>query len=194
MEECVASVRSECPLSKHPGLHGVGMRRDVGFVLEGGSTAVVEANDDAVVAIMIEKKEVRSPRPPPSFATTTPKLSNRCPKHPQTPPAVTPAAHRRSTTSRRCSRSQASTWSRSALFPSKQLGMPSLCSRFMVAGVVAAPQFGGSDYSMSELQPTELHAYHAMQHAPRSLSNTIRCPNHRHRGAWPAHAPEGAGG
>src|SRR5919204_1929114 len=31
------------------------MRRDVGFVLEGGSPAFVQALDDAVIALMIEK-------------------------------------------------------------------------------------------------------------------------------------------
>lgn len=55
VRECVASVRAE-----HPdvgGRHGVGMRRDVGFVLEGGTPAFVKALNDAVIAIMIEKKE-----------------------------------------------------------------------------------------------------------------------------------------
>ena len=33
------------------------MRRDVGFVLEGSSPALVQATQDAVVAIMIEKKQ-----------------------------------------------------------------------------------------------------------------------------------------
>ena len=54
VEACVQSVRAECPGSD--GLHGVGMRRDVKLVLEGGSPAFVKALDDAVVAIMIEKK------------------------------------------------------------------------------------------------------------------------------------------
>src|SRR5215470_11125733 len=45
--ECVAAVRAEAP--GHGGIHGVGMRRDV------GSPAFVQALDDAVVAIMIEK-------------------------------------------------------------------------------------------------------------------------------------------
>jgi 4-hydroxy-2-oxoheptanedioate aldolase len=53
--ECVRSVRAETPSSG--GLHGVGMRRDVSFVLEGGSQAFVTALDEAVVALMIEKKE-----------------------------------------------------------------------------------------------------------------------------------------
>jgi len=53
VEECVRGVRAEAPHAK--GRHGVGMRRDVGFVLEGGSPAFVQALDDAVVALMIEK-------------------------------------------------------------------------------------------------------------------------------------------
>jgi 4-hydroxy-2-oxoheptanedioate aldolase len=54
VEECVRAVRAEAPHAK--GRHGVGMRRDVGFVLEGGSPAFVQALDDAVIALMIEKK------------------------------------------------------------------------------------------------------------------------------------------
>src|SRR5438874_2994914 len=53
VEECVRAVRAEAPHVR--GRHGVGMRRDVGFVLEGGSPAFVQALDDAVVALMIEK-------------------------------------------------------------------------------------------------------------------------------------------
>jgi 4-hydroxy-2-oxoheptanedioate aldolase len=53
VEDCVRAVRAESP--KTGGLHGVGMRRDVGFVLEGGTPAFVEALDKAVVALMIEK-------------------------------------------------------------------------------------------------------------------------------------------
>jgi 2-keto-3-deoxy-L-rhamnonate aldolase RhmA len=52
---CVAAVRAETPGSG--GRLGVGMRRDVGTVLEGGSPAYVEALDDVVIAIMIEKRE-----------------------------------------------------------------------------------------------------------------------------------------
>lgn len=52
-EECVRATRAECPGSD--GVHGVGMRRDVGFVLEAGTPAFVKALDDAVVALMIEK-------------------------------------------------------------------------------------------------------------------------------------------
>ncbi len=54
-EECVRAVRAESPGSD--GIHGVGMRRDVGFVLEGGTPAFVQALDDAVVMLMIQKKE-----------------------------------------------------------------------------------------------------------------------------------------
>jgi 4-hydroxy-2-oxoheptanedioate aldolase len=55
VEECVRAVRAESP--GHGGWHGVGMRRDVNFVLEGGSPAFIQALDDAVVMLMIEKKQ-----------------------------------------------------------------------------------------------------------------------------------------
>jgi len=55
VEECVRSVRAESPTTG--GIHGVGMRRDVRFVLEGGTPAFVEALEQSVVALMIEKKE-----------------------------------------------------------------------------------------------------------------------------------------
>lgn len=54
VEECVRAVRAETPKSR--GIHGVGMRRDVGFVLEPGTPGFVEALDDAVIALMIEKE------------------------------------------------------------------------------------------------------------------------------------------
>ena len=54
-EECVRSVRAESP--DGGGIHGVGMGRDVGYVLEVGSQAFVDALNDAVVALMIEKRE-----------------------------------------------------------------------------------------------------------------------------------------
>ncbi len=54
-EECVRAVRAESPATG--GLHGVGMRRDVGMVLEPGSPAFVQALEDSVVALMIEKKQ-----------------------------------------------------------------------------------------------------------------------------------------
>ncbi|HZT82812.1 MAG TPA: hypothetical protein VFA26_21455, partial [Gemmataceae bacterium] len=53
VEACVRAVRAETP--GRNGWHGVGMRRDVGVVLEPGSPAFVQALDDAVVALMIEK-------------------------------------------------------------------------------------------------------------------------------------------
>jgi len=53
VEECVRAVRAEAPHAR--GRHGVGMRRDVSFVLEGGTPAFVQALDDAVIALMIEK-------------------------------------------------------------------------------------------------------------------------------------------
>jgi 2-keto-3-deoxy-L-rhamnonate aldolase RhmA len=55
VRECVRAVRAETP--GRDGLHGVGMRRDVGYVLEGGSQAFVDALDQAVVALMIEKRQ-----------------------------------------------------------------------------------------------------------------------------------------
>src|SRR5258707_3543988 len=53
VEEGVRAVRAETPTAQ--GRHGVGMRRDVRFVMEPGSPSFVQALDDAVVAIMIEK-------------------------------------------------------------------------------------------------------------------------------------------
>lgn len=55
VEQCVRAVRSESPESG--GIHGVGMRRDVGYVLEVGKPSFVQALDEAVVAIMIEKRQ-----------------------------------------------------------------------------------------------------------------------------------------
>ncbi len=55
---CVAAVRAETPGNRRGfGLTGVGMRRDVGTNREGGSPAYVQALDDAVVVLMIEKRE-----------------------------------------------------------------------------------------------------------------------------------------
>lgn len=51
----VAAVRAETPGTR--GRLGVGMRRDVGTVLEGGSPAYVQACNDVVIAIMVEKRE-----------------------------------------------------------------------------------------------------------------------------------------
>jgi 2-keto-3-deoxy-L-rhamnonate aldolase RhmA len=52
---CIRAVRAESPGSG--GLHGVGMRRDVGVLREAGSPAFVQALDEIVVAIMVEKRE-----------------------------------------------------------------------------------------------------------------------------------------
>jgi 4-hydroxy-2-oxoheptanedioate aldolase len=54
-KECVRAVRAETP--ETGGIHGVGARRDVSFVLEGGSPAFVQALEDSVIALMIEKKQ-----------------------------------------------------------------------------------------------------------------------------------------
>ncbi len=54
-QACVRAVRAESP--KSGGLHGVGMRRDVGVIREAGSQAFVDALDNIVVAIMVEKRE-----------------------------------------------------------------------------------------------------------------------------------------
>jgi 2-keto-3-deoxy-L-rhamnonate aldolase RhmA len=54
----VAAVRAETPGNRRGfGLTGVGMRRDVGTNREGGSPAYVAALDEAVVAIMVEKRQ-----------------------------------------------------------------------------------------------------------------------------------------
>lgn len=55
---CVAAVRAETLTPRRgQGLLGVGMRRDVGTIREAGSPAYVEALDDAIVAIMVEKRQ-----------------------------------------------------------------------------------------------------------------------------------------
>lgn len=53
--ECVRIVRPETPELK--GSHGGGFRRNVGYVLEGCSDAWVNAMNDVVIGIMIEKRE-----------------------------------------------------------------------------------------------------------------------------------------
>jgi len=53
-EECVRAVRAETPATG--GIHGVGLRRDVGYLEEVGTPAFVQALEDAVVALMIEKQ------------------------------------------------------------------------------------------------------------------------------------------
>jgi 4-hydroxy-2-oxoheptanedioate aldolase len=52
---CVRAVRPETPSAR--GLMGVGMRRDVGTVTEGGSPAYVQALEEVVLAIMVEKRD-----------------------------------------------------------------------------------------------------------------------------------------
>jgi 2-keto-3-deoxy-L-rhamnonate aldolase RhmA len=52
---CVAAVRAETPGTG--GRLGVGMRRDVGTVREAGTPAYVEALNQVVIAIMVEKRE-----------------------------------------------------------------------------------------------------------------------------------------
>ncbi|WP_159992397.1 HpcH/HpaI aldolase/citrate lyase family protein [Roseomonas sp. 18066] len=55
----VAAVRAETPErvgSRGVGRLGVGMRRDVGSILEVGKPSYVEALNDVVIAIMVEKK------------------------------------------------------------------------------------------------------------------------------------------
>ncbi|MFN8458330.1 MAG: aldolase/citrate lyase family protein [Anaerolineae bacterium] len=54
-EECVRAVRAETPQTG--GRHGARHGRDVGIMLEAGSPAFVQALEDAVIALMIEKKE-----------------------------------------------------------------------------------------------------------------------------------------
>jgi 2-keto-3-deoxy-L-rhamnonate aldolase RhmA len=55
VEECVKAVRAESP--ETGGLRGVAQGRDVGVVLEAGSPAFVQSTADAMVALMIEKKQ-----------------------------------------------------------------------------------------------------------------------------------------
>jgi 2-keto-3-deoxy-L-rhamnonate aldolase RhmA len=52
---CVAAVRAETPGTG--GRLGVGMRRDVGTVRDGGSPAYVDALNEVVIAVMVEKRE-----------------------------------------------------------------------------------------------------------------------------------------
>jgi 4-hydroxy-2-oxoheptanedioate aldolase len=54
-QECVRAVRAESPSTG--GIHGVGMRRDSGYVLDVGNPAFVQALEDAVVTLMIEKRQ-----------------------------------------------------------------------------------------------------------------------------------------
>jgi len=50
---CIQAVKPESPQSA--GIHGCGMRRNVGYVVEGCSEAWVNAMDEVVIALMIEK-------------------------------------------------------------------------------------------------------------------------------------------
>jgi 4-hydroxy-2-oxoheptanedioate aldolase len=54
VRECVRIVRSEWPSAG--GVHGVGMRRNVGYVIENGAPTWVEAMNQVVIAVMIEKR------------------------------------------------------------------------------------------------------------------------------------------
>lgn len=54
VRECIGYVRSETP--EAGGNHGAAIRRNVGYVLEGGSPAWAKAMDEVVIAIMIEKR------------------------------------------------------------------------------------------------------------------------------------------
>jgi 4-hydroxy-2-oxoheptanedioate aldolase len=56
--ECVAAVRAETPRPRRGrGLLGVGLRRDVGTFREAGSAAYVDALDEVVVVLMVEKRQ-----------------------------------------------------------------------------------------------------------------------------------------
>lgn len=54
VRECIRLVRPETP--EAGGVHGAGMRRNVGYVLGGGSPDWVRAMNEVVIAVMIEKK------------------------------------------------------------------------------------------------------------------------------------------
>ena len=54
-EECVRIVRAETPETQ--GINGCHGGRNVGYILEGGSPQYVRAMNDAVVTLMIEKKQ-----------------------------------------------------------------------------------------------------------------------------------------
>jgi len=54
-QECVRIVRAETPQTK--GHNGAANRRNVGYYIEAGSSEYVKAMDEAVIALMIEKKE-----------------------------------------------------------------------------------------------------------------------------------------
>ena len=52
--DAVRSTRAETPQTG--GIAGVGMRRDVGYVIDAGSARYVQSLEDAVVCLMIEKR------------------------------------------------------------------------------------------------------------------------------------------
>jgi len=54
LQECISLVRTEWP--GKGGTHGVGMRRNVGYVVENGKPAWVDAMDQVVIVALIEKK------------------------------------------------------------------------------------------------------------------------------------------
>jgi len=54
-KRCIQIVKPETPL--HQGINGCHMRRNVGYVLDCGNEDYVRAMDEAVIAIMVEKKE-----------------------------------------------------------------------------------------------------------------------------------------
>jgi 4-hydroxy-2-oxoheptanedioate aldolase len=59
-QEAVAAVRAETPRSRTwagKGRLGVGMRRDVGTIRDVGNLNYIKALDEAVIAIMVEKRE-----------------------------------------------------------------------------------------------------------------------------------------
>ena len=53
--ECVAAVRAETPQTG--GRHGAADRRFAGYILESGSPAYIQALEDTVIVLMIEKDE-----------------------------------------------------------------------------------------------------------------------------------------
>jgi 2-keto-3-deoxy-L-rhamnonate aldolase RhmA len=61
VRDCVRMVHAETPEAM--GVHGAGMRRNVGYVLEGGSQAWVDAMNQVVIAVMIEKKSAMDELP-----------------------------------------------------------------------------------------------------------------------------------
>jgi 2-keto-3-deoxy-L-rhamnonate aldolase RhmA len=54
-KECVLIVRAEIP--EKGGINGAANCRNIGYYLEAGSLAYIKAMDDAIVVLMIEKKE-----------------------------------------------------------------------------------------------------------------------------------------